>query len=56
MPTPFTLPTANNVPPFSVNTVPSGVVPFSAVFHVYVLSLSCTLPSSVFCSHTSPVS
>src|SRR5262245_9915457 len=45
-----------SVPRKSVNAVPFGVVPPTVVFHVYGLSLSCTLPSSVFCSHWSPVS
>jgi len=45
-----------SIPRNAVNTLPFGVVPPFRVFQEYSLSLSCTLPSSVFCSHWRPVS
>src|SRR5581483_11228633 len=46
-----------DTPPFSVprnavNTVPFGVVTPNVVLHLYVSCSSCTLPSSVFTSHS----
>src|SRR5262245_25762441 len=53
-----------SVPRNAVNAVPSGGFaglllqgpPLGPTHHEYWLRTSCTLPSSVFCSHWSPVS
>src|SRR5678815_894184 len=44
-----------SVPRNAVNAVPSGAVPSAVALHVYRLSLSWTLPSSVLSSHWSPL-